>query len=367
MLKVLYLINHAGKAGTERYVESLITSLNGKYIKAYLAYNEEGLLAERMRAAGIETFRITMRNPFDLKAVMELGKLCKKLDIDLIHAQFLRENYIALLSKLINPKVKVMYTNHFIIPNNFAQRICNSMLTSMESNIIAVCNKGKERMISNGINGNRIKVVFNGVDPAIWGKSEKSTMREEFGIGEDEFVLMCASRFAHDKGHKFLVNAIAELKQKTDRKFKLVLAGDGPLIEEVKQQVKSLRLEETVLFAGFRKDIKNLMDGSDLYINSSEHEALSFLMVEVLATGLPLIATDMGGNRDIINPETNCGLLVQYDDVKGLAEAVYKVMNDSKLQKILRENAKKAVRDRFSLENMVMGAYNLYQESCGHK
>lgn len=364
MLKVLYLINHAGKAGTERYVESLITSLNGKYIKAYLAYNEEGLLAERMRSAGVETFRITMRHPFDMKAVMELAKLCKKLDIDLIHAQFLRENYIALLSRLINPKVKVMYTNHFILPNNFAQRQCNRVLTSMESNIIAVCNKGKEQMIKNGINGNRIKVVFNGVDPSLWGKSEKSTIREEFGIGDDEFVLLCASRFAHDKGHNFLVKSIAELKKITDRKFKLILAGDGPLMEDVKQQVKSLQLEDTILFAGFRKDIKNLMDGSDLYINSSEHEALSFLMVEVLAAGLPLIATDMGGNRDIINQETNCGVLVQYNDAKGLAEAVYKVMKDSGLQKALRENAKKTVRERFSLENMVMGAYNLYQESC---
>jgi glycosyltransferase involved in cell wall biosynthesis len=364
MLKVLYLINHAGKAGTERYVESLITSLNGKYIKAYLAYNEEGLLADRMRAAGIETFRITMKNPFDLKAVMELSKLCKKLDIDVIHAQFLRENYIALLSRLINPKVKVMYTNHFIIPNNFAQRLCNRVLTAMESNIIAVCNKGKEQMIANGVNGKIIKVVFNGVNPDIWGKTEKSTMREEFGIGNDEFVMLCASRFAHDKGHNFLVNSIAELKKQTDNKFKLVLAGDGPLLEEVKQQVKSLQLEDTILFVGFRKDIKNLMDGSDLYINSSEHEALSFLMVEVLAAGLPLIATDMGGNRDIINPETNCGLLVRYDDAKDLAEAISKVMNDSELQKTLRENAKKAVRDRFSLESMVMGAYNLYQDSC---
>lgn len=366
MLKVLYLINHAGKAGTERYVESLINRLNGKYITALLAYNEEGLLAEKAKAAGVETFRIEMRNPFDLKAVWELSKLCKKHNIDLIHTQFLRENYIALISRIINPKVKVMYTNHFIMKNNFPLRMFNRVLTQMESNIIAVCNKGKEMMVSNGINGNKINVVFNGVDPEFWSMPAKSTMREEFGIGQDEFVMLCASRFAHDKGHKFLVNSISELRKITDRKFRLVLAADGPLLEEVKKQVVELGLTKEIIFAGFRKDIKNLMDGSDLYINSSEHEALSFLMLEVLAAGLPLIATDMGGNRDIINPETDCGILVNYNDSKGLAEAIVKIMDNPELQKRLRENAIKAVREKFSLDNMVMEAYNLYVKSCGH-
>ena len=85
----------------------------------------------------------------------------------------------------------------------------------------------------------------------------------------------------------------------------------------------------------------------------------------MLAAGLPVIATDMGGNGDIINSETNCGMLVKYNDAKGLAEAINKVMSDTNLQKEFRENALKAVKERFSLDNMVMEAYNLYKKSCG--
>jgi hypothetical protein len=91
LLKVLYLINHAGKAGTETYVYSFAERLHNKKIKAYLAYNEEGLLVERMKALGVETFQIKMGNPFDIGAAWKLSRICKKNGIDLIHAQYLRE------------------------------------------------------------------------------------------------------------------------------------------------------------------------------------------------------------------------------------------------------------------------------------
>jgi len=364
MLKVLYLLNHAGKAGTERYVQTLVEKLNNDKIKAYFAYNESGLLVDRMKELGVDTYRIVMRNPFDLKAVFELTKLCKKLDIDLIHTQFLRENYIALLSRILNPKVKVIYTNHFIMPNNAILRMTNRMLNPLRSWVIAVCNKGKDMMISNGIDGKKIKVIFNGVDINYWGEKVESTLRKEFNIGEDEFVMLCASRFAHDKGHKFLIDSIAQLKKMTDRKFKCVLANDGPLLEECKKQVKELGLENEVIFTGFRKDIKNLIYGCDLYINSSEHEALSFAIIEVLACGIPVIATDMAGNGDIINDETKCGILVEYNNPMGLAQAINRIMADREMQEELAKNALKAVKEKFNLDKVAAETYNLYMESC---
>ncbi|MCX7711589.1 MAG: glycosyltransferase family 4 protein [Clostridia bacterium] len=366
-MKVLYLLNHAGKAGTERYVYSLIEKLNKKKINAYFAYNEEGLLVEQVKEIGIETFRIEMKHPLDIAAAWKLNKLCKQLGIDLIHTQYLRENYIALLSRFFNPKVKVMYTSHFIMANNFVLRVFNRILTRLEANIISVCNKGKQMLMSNGLDGKKIKVIFNGVDPNFWGDPIESTMRKEFGIDEDAFVFLCGSRFAYDKGHKFLIQSVAELKKTTDKKFKCVLANDGPLLEECKQLVKDLDLEGDIIFTGFRKDIKNLIAGSDLYINSSEHEALSFAIIEVLASGLPVIATDMGGNDDIINAETNCGILVQYNDAKGLAASIQKIMGNKELQKNLRKNALKAIQERFNLDKMVEETYNLYVDSVTNK
>jgi glycosyltransferase involved in cell wall biosynthesis len=143
-----------------------------------------------------------------------------------------------------------------------------------------------------------------------------------------------------------------------------LLAGDGPLLEESKKLAYELGLETDILFIGFRKDMKNLYKGSDLYVNSSKHEALSFAMIEVLASGLPLIATDMGGNRDIVNDETKCGILVNYDDSKGLAEAINKLMDSRALQAELRSKALKAARDRFDLDKKVDETFSLYTKSC---
>lgn len=363
MLKVLYLINHAGKAGTETYVKSIIERLHNREIKAYLGYNEEGLLVERLKELGIETVQIKMKNPFDFKAAWQLSKECKKHGIDLIHAQYLRENYIALWSRLFNPAVKVIYTNHFILKNNIILRFFNRILTPLEANIIAVCNKGKEMMISNGVSGDKISVIFNGVDPKLWSEPEPPALREELGISSDTFLILCAARFAYDKGHHYLIKAMAELKKITSRPFKLVLAGDGPLLEDRKKQVKELGLENDVVFIGFRKDMKNLFNSADVYINASMHEALSFLMLEVLASGLPLIATDMGGNRDIINEQTNCGILVKYEDAGELAEAVLKLMEDGRLRAELKENAVKAIHERFDLDKIVADTYQIYLKS----
>ena len=193
--------------------------------------------------------------------------------------------------------------------------------------MIAVCNLGKQQLIRNGWSGDRISVIFNAVDPAAWaGDRSESTLRQELGIPEDRFVMLCASRFADDKGHHYLLESVKRLREISDVPFTLVLAGDGPLLEERKAQARELGLEDCVKFIGFRKDIKNLYKASDLYVNSSRHEALSFLIIEAMAAGLPVVVTDIAGNPDIVNDQTNCGLLAEYDNPDSMAGALKRMM-----------------------------------------
>lgn len=359
-MNVLYLLNHAGKAGTERYVQTLIEKLNATKINAFFAYNEDGLLRETLESKQIKTFQFSMKHPFDISAAYKLSRICRENQIDLIHTHYLRENYIAMLSKLFYPRVKVVYTNHFILKNNGLVRFCNRIMTRFQFRIIAVCNKGKQMLIDNGNKASIIKVIFNAVDPEYWKKSEPSTLRQELSISDQDFVILCASRFAHDKGHAYLVKTIHALKSLTNRPFKCVLAGDGPLLEETQKQVKELKLESDILFTGFRSDIKNIFNGSDLYFNASEHEALSFLIIEALASGLPVIATDMGGNRDIVNNETNCGVLVEYNNAESSALQIKKVMEDQNLYENLKQNAFKAIENRFNINKAALETYDVY-------
>ena len=368
MLRVLYLINHAGKAGTEAYIRSLADRLStAGSIEPFLAYHEAGLLSEQMQERGFETFRLVMRHPFDLAAAWKLARLCRLRKIDIIHAQYLRENYIALFSRILNPPVRVIYTNHFILKNNFFLKCCNFLLSGLQAAVVAVCNPGRRRMEKNWVRPGRITVIFNGVDPQYWGNREASTLREEFGIPPDKMILLCGSRFEYDKGHEYLVNAIAALKKRTSRPFVFILANDGPFLETRRRQVRELGLEDTVIFAGHRKDVKNLYDGSDIYVNASWHEALSFAIIEAMAEGLPVVATRMGGNPDIVSGEYGNGILVTYGDADELAEVLDGLMGDPERRRKLSEGGRRAVAEKFNLDIMVSKTYNLYQKVTGQQ
>ena len=143
----------------------------------------------------------------------------------------------------------------------------------------------------------------------------------------------------------------------------LVLAGDGPLLEPTKAQVQELGLEDCVKFIGFRKDIKNLYKGSDLYVNSSRHEALSFLIIEAMAAGLPVIATDMGGNSDIVNDEAGCGMLVEYDNPDSMAVAMKCFLEDPAFAARCRENARRTIEDKFEIHKMARATYGVYEKA----
>ncbi len=363
-MNVLYLLNFAGKAGTERYVETLVKYLNGRKIEAFFAFNEGGLLVERMEEQQVPIRQLDMRSRFDRRAAKRLAALCEEWNIDLIHCHYLREHYIALMAKRYNKRLRVVYTNHFVQENDAFTRLSNRLMDKKQDGIIAVCNLGKRQLISNGWSGDKIQVIFNAVDLAAWaGGRESSTLRAELAIPEDRFVMLCASRFAEDKGHDYLLRSVRRLKELTPRPFTLVLAGDGPLLEERKAQAKELGLEEEVKFIGFRKDIKNLYKGSDLYVNSSRHEALSFLIIEAMAAGLPVVATNIAGNPDIVNDETGCGLLAEYDDPESMAAALRRMMEDEPFRARCAQNSLTAVEDRFEVHKMAQATFEVYQKA----
>ena len=125
-MKVLYLINHAGKAGTEKYVYNLVKAYKDKKCECFFAYNEEGLLLTQMKEENVPCFQFEMKHPFDIKAAKKLAKYLKENEIDVVHAQYPRENYIALLSKLFYKKTKVVFTSHLTIKTHFIWKLTNN-------------------------------------------------------------------------------------------------------------------------------------------------------------------------------------------------------------------------------------------------
>lgn len=359
-MKVLYLINFAGKAGTEKYVENLVDHLHPGKAECGLCYNIDGPLAEKMRARGIPTHQLEMRNPLDLKAAKQLARLCQTEGYDVIHAQYPRENYIALLAKRFGCKAKVVFTSHLIIRQSFLWNLLNRVFTPKNHKIITVCTHGRQVLESNGVAKDRIQIIYNGVDPAAAPARDRSVL-QEFGIPDDAPVISILTRFSEEKGVPFLLRSIAKLKEKTTIPFRLLLVGSGPDFDRDSQLIPQLGLADTVILTGFRTDTAALLAASDIYLNSSSSEAMSFSILEALNAGLPLVVTDVGGNPELVRTGGDCGLLAPYGDEDAYADAIRTLLEDVTLREAYSAAARAKVKNEFDLHKLLDEVYQTYQ------
>ncbi len=358
-MKVLYLINFAGKGGTEKYVENLVDYLHPEKCECCLCYNIDGPLAEKMRSRGLKTFQLDMKNPFDKKAAKALARICRENDIDVVHAQFPRENYIAIAAKKYNKKIKVIFTSHLIINQSRMWKFFNRLYTPKNHCIISVCDEGRNVMIKNGVCPEHIKVIFNGIDTARMPERDPSVL-SEFGI-KDELVISILSRLSPEKGIHFLCDSVKELKNKTSVPFKLLLIGDGELTEEIKEKLKADKTDDTVILTGYRNDTDKLLAASDIYLNTSEQEAMSLAILEALANGLPVVATDVGGNHDLVNMGGSCGFTVKYGDTEDLSNKVKLLLEDEELRRQYGEIAREKTTSIFDTKKLLDDVYETYK------
>lgn len=358
-MNVLYLINYAGSAGTEKYVYNLIEAFHGKGINCYFAYNIEGKLSRDLEAMGIGTLRVEMKHPFHVGAAKTIAAYCKENNIDVIHTQYPRENAIALLARKYCKNLKIVYTSHIVIGCSRLWKIINKRITKNNHKVIAVCNKGREVLIENGYPAEKIEVIYNGIAPGNASKGRPG-LKSELGVDEEDFVITTLTRYHFLKGVDYLIESIGELKKLTDRKFKLLIVGDGELKDETVALVNKLELNDCVKMLGFRDDANDILGISDVYINSSKSEALSFAILEAMNSSLPIIATNVGGNSDLVSCETDCGILVEYGDSASTANAIYRIMEDDALREKYSQNAFKAVNTVFNQENLIERTREMY-------
>lgn len=364
MTRVLHLLHHAGQGGTEQYIRTLVEAMEGRSIRAELAYSQAGPLVSWAEERGLPVHVLAMKSPFDQEAVRALAALCQARKIDVIHTHYLRENYIALQAKRQLPGLRVIYTYHILTQNALTQRVCNRLLSRRQDAVVANCTAGAQQLERNGIPRRCIHLIYNAVEPSLW-ENPASTLRAELGVGEDVFLFLYAARLVEGKGHGFLLESTARLaaqvRERGDRPFRLVLAGDGPLRPALEEQTRALGLADRVVFLGFRSDMANLYHGADLTVCPSESETLSLLLLESLASGTPALATRVGGIPDILSPAHDCGQLVASGDREALAAAMEALMQSPAELARWRENGPRVVRKSFSVAEQSARLLALYE------
>lgn len=351
-MNILYLMNHAGKGGSEKYVHSMAYYANSQKDSIFFVYNEAGPLVKHMVGLSSDICQLQMNSPLDFKAARSLSLYCAQNNIDLVHTQFARENYIAVLSKMLyGNKAKIVHTCHINTPNNFLWRIMNKFFMNKNYRIIAVCNSVKELLIKNNYPAEKIQLVHNGVP------YRQDFVQEPSDSTKTRFISLM--RMSSEKGVHFLLESAKKLAA-MGANFSLMIAGDGPLYNEALNFVNSNNLSDIISLPGHRDDVPLLLANADCYINASSSEALSFAILEAMESGLSIIATDVGGNPDIVNERTCCGILVPYGDTEKLADAMlYMVQNPSE-SKSMGENAREAIKNVFNIDNSIKTTYNVY-------
>ena len=156
----------------------------------------------------------------------------------------------------------------------------------------------------------------------------KIEKRKSIGVSEDDFMIISVGELNKNKNHQVIMRAIARLK---NQKIKYVLCGQGPLQTELRELAKELDIEKQVKFLGFRKDIPELMNIADLFAFPSFREGLSLSLMEAMASGLPVVCSDIRGNIDLVE-EGKGGYLVEFTDIDEIAKCISRLMSDSGLR-----------------------------------
>src|SRR5574341_383441 len=168
-------------------------------------------------------------------------------------------------------------------------------------------------------------LVGNGIDfSAITKKAEptaRERIRKEFGVNNEDYVIVNVARFEPQKGHSFLLQAIKHLIPQVDRKVVAWLVGSGTEQEKIEAEIKQLDLQDVVRITGYRHDVPDILVASDVSVMTSHYEGIPRALMESMALGLPVVATDVPGTRSLIRPNQT-GILAQFGDVAGFSNAL---------------------------------------------
>lgn len=205
--------------------------------------------------------------------------------------------------------------------------------------------------------------ISNGIDPSEYLATNSSTreaMRKELGILEDTLVIGNTGRLMQQKDNRTLVRAMAHLDSlMPGRSFILLLAGGGPERQMLENVVHSLGLSDRVRLLGFRGDIPTFLAGLDIFVSPSLWEGLSISLLEAMAAALPVVATSIPPNAELIEHQVT-GLLVPPKSPRQVAEAIVQFVREPRLAQRCARAARQRILKRYTIDRMFQETWDLY-------
>jgi N-acetyl-alpha-D-glucosaminyl L-malate synthase BshA len=361
-IRIGFVLHVMQVAGAEMLVAETIRSLRDLIDPTIFCLDGVGTLGESLQREHVPVVPLGRRPGLDFAVARRMAREIRARGCEVVHAhQYTPFVYAALAKLQVWPRFKLIFTEHGRhYPDVVSQKRywANRILFSrLADEVNAVCQFSARSLKE--VEGFRvpIDVIQNGI--RLNNYAPNHTLETSLDIDPRTRHIVCIARFHPVKDHSTLLRAFSEIARlRSD--VELLLVGDGSLRNDLEHQADSLGVSNRVRFLGIRNDVPSILRAADVFVLPSISEAASLTLLEAMASAVPVVVTDVGGNREIVRQGVD-GLLVPRGDAGAMAHACLDLLADPKRAKVIGMSGRGRVEQSFRLENTIGEYYRRYQ------
>jgi L-malate glycosyltransferase len=351
--------------GGQNQVLVTVMGLRALGHRTTLIAHPSGQLRQRV-SEGLDLIPLAPTNEMDLSAAWRLSRLIKRLKPEIVHAHdphgvAMSALALSMSTELAKPPLVAARRVDFHLKGNSLSRWKYRQVDCF----ICVSDAIRRMLIGDGVPPARAVVVNEGIDLERVDAAPPARLHEELWLPHHAPIVGNVAALVPHKGQRHLIDAAAlVIRQVPDARF--VIAGEGELRGTLERQIRERKLEKHVYLLGFRPDVLSLHKIFDVFVMSSVTEGLGTSLLDAMACGKPVVATEAGGIPEVVE-EGLTGLLVPTRNPEAMAVAIVRLLNDAALRRQMGEAALLSVRERFSVERMVLDTLRVYQRVAMHE
>ena len=364
-LKILHVLLSMTMGGAETLVYNMVRHSSFAGNKPVVCcLKSVGDLGEKLKSEGFTLYNHSSGEGTDLSLIGWIRDIISTEKIDVVHAHQYPAFFYAVPAAFLAGRTKIVYTEHGrLYPDlrHWKRCLVNPLLAAATDHLVSISSSTAKAMADiDNLPLKRIKIINNGVD---FGKMnpdiDRAEKRRELGISESCRIIGTAARLEEIKNIPMMLRAFKQVLAVVPDTV-MIIAGDGSQTENLKVLAGELGVQDSVKFIGLRYDMPEIYRLMNVFLLTSFTEGISVTLIEAMASGVPSVVTDVGGNPEVVIDGVS-GYLVQLDADAALAERVVGLLSDASLAKQMGNNARKRAVERFSFDSMMSDYFNLYE------
>jgi len=368
-IRVVQLVTNLGIGGAEKHVVGLIRHYNREHIEPYVCcLTERGALADDIEAMGAPLEVLAAKGDRELVLLPRLVRYLKRVRPHVVHTHLLTPHFYGRVAGRIAQVPVVVCTEHSLLPWKSHGQIRMDRITSRWADMVVAVSEAirQERLTGERLPVEKLCTIYNFPEGESYREPQDGIeARKEFGIPADAPVVGIVARLHPVKAIDILFAALVEVRKALPA-VRLLVIGDGPMRGELEKLSDTMGLADSVIFAGFRSDVPRLIWTANVGVLCSHQEGLSTALLEYMSAGKPVVATEVGGNTEVVVGGVT-GLLVPAGGVQPLAVALIELLTHPERARAMGKAGKERVDAMFSVEVIVRHIEAVYEELLERK